>query len=152
MLIWLSRKQKRRYTIRPYVTVKGKPRDTRTAPTVTVSKKYGTIVFSKGCIDQLGMAGKFVKLFYEPTKRVIGWQVRDRIDQNEMKLWKLCKPAKAGTWVMGVKRMLDEFNGALRQQSYPGLEVQRYREMGPLDEYSGQTFFFVEVKAVETNN
>ena len=140
---------KKKIHFRPWVNEKGRPVDTDPPPTVNISRKYGTITFSKAAVRQTNMDGKFVKLFYEPTKRIIGWQTREKVEQQEMKTWKLCKPTASGTWVLGVKKLLDEFNGGMKAESYPGLEVQKYREMGPLDQYSNQTFFFIEVKEPE---
>lgn len=138
---------KRKIHFRPFVQTKGRPVDTEPPPTVNVSKKFGTITFSKGAVKQTNMADKFVKLFYEPTKKVIGWQVGEKgMGLEEVKSWKLCTPnPKTGTWSLGAKKLLSEFSG-LTKDSYLNLPVQKYREMGALDQYSGQTFYFVEVK------
>lgn len=137
---------KKKIHFRPWTNQKGRPVDNDPPPTVNVSKKYGTLTFSKGCVRDTNMGGKFVKLFYEPTKKIIGWQTRDKVEQQEMKTWKLCTPSKSGTWTLGIKKLLDEFNGSLKSESYAGLEVQKYREIGQLEEYSNQVFYFVEIK------
>ncbi len=143
---------KKKIHFRPWVNEKGRPVDVTPPPTVNVSKKYGTITFSKGAVRETNMTGKFVKLFYEPTKKIIGWQTREKIEQHEMKTWKLCTPTKSGTWVLGIKKLLDEFNDSLTSETYVGLKVQKYREMGPLDQYSNQTFYFIEVKEPELSD
>lgn len=131
----------------PYQTTKGRAEDTSAPPTVVVNKKFGRLVFSRAAIREIGMVGKFVKLYYEPTRKIIGWRIRDKVEQTEMKAWKLCKPNKTtGTWTMGIKKMLDEFNGSLTRESYPALPVQKYREMDKLHEHTGEIFYFVEVK------
>lgn len=141
----------RKIHFRSYSAVKGKPVDNDPAPTVIVSRKYNTLTFSKGCITATQMSGKFVKLFYEPTKKIIGWQAREgTFNQEELKQWRLCKPAKNGIWVMGVKGILDQFAG-LNKDSYHGLEVKRYREMGKLEAFSGETFHYVEVRDKEAD-
>lgn len=136
---------KKKIHFRAFKQTKGRSKDTNPAPTVIVSKKFGTITFSKGCIREAGMEGKFVRIYYEPTRKIIGWQVREKVEQEEMKIWKLCRPNKVGIWTMGIKKLLLEFNGSLTQDSYTGLPVQKYRDMTPFGEYKDQVFYFVDL-------
>lgn len=129
----------------PYTTVKGRTKDVSPPPTASVSVKYGTIQFSAGLIREAAMEGKFVRLYYEPTKKVIGWQVREKIDQTEMKVWKLCRPSKNGTWILGVGKLLGELKGKLHKDSYLSMPVKKYREMERLDEHANEIFYFVEL-------
>lgn len=99
------------------------------------------------------MAGKFVRLYYDPIRKVIGWRVRASVDQGDMKVWKLCRPnATNGNWGLNIKKMLDDFNGRLKKDTYQALPVQKYREMNPLEEHSGEVFYFVELREEEANN
>ena len=141
----------RKIHFRPYISGKGRPTDVDPAPTANVSRKHGTITISKGAVLQMNMGGKFVKIFYEPTKKIIGWQIREGgMELEEAKSWKLCTPnPKTGVVVLSIRKLLAEFKG-LSEDSYPGLPVQRYREMGQLDQYSGQVFYYVEVKKDES--
>jgi len=136
---------KKKIHFTPYAAVKGRSKDTSPAPTASVSKKYGTIQFSKGLITETGMDGKFVRLYYEPTKKIIGWRLREKIDQTEMKVWKLCRPSKNGTWVLGIGKMLGEFSGRLKQDAYLSMPVQKYREVEKFDPHTGEVFYFVEL-------
>lgn len=136
----------------PYTTVKGRKEDNSTAPTAAVSVKYGTITFSKGLVRETSMEGKFVRLYYEPTKKIVGWQLREKIAQEEMKVWKLCKPGQSGTWSLGIGKMLNEFNGRLKSESYLSLPVQKYREMDKLDSHANEIFYFVELVEPDKNS
>lgn len=130
----------------PYNPTKGKDVDMTPAPVVTVSRKYMNISFTKGAVLEMGMSGKFIKLYYEPIKKVIGWQLRDHVEQREMKMWKLVKPtASFGNWKCNIKKMLDQFGGRLTKETYKNVPIQKYREASSLSEYNGQTFYFVEL-------
>lgn len=129
----------------PYVAKKGREKDTDPAPTVTVNRKYNYILFSKSAIKEMGLDGKFLHFYFEPIKKIIGWQVRETIQQSDMKAWRLVKAPKAGNWKTTIKKMLDEFNGRLTKVSYEALPVQRYREINPLSEYKNQVFYFIEL-------
>lgn len=116
-------------------------------PTVSVSTKYNKLVFGGPAIRETGMSGKFVRVYYEPNRKIIGWQVKDKLEHYELKSWKLCRPnAIAGTWNISITKMLAEMRGLKKDKTYSNLPVQKYREMAPLSEHNGEIFFFVEVK------
>jgi hypothetical protein len=128
----------------PYVATKGRVKDTAPAPAASVSRKYNRITFSRALIQETGMAGKFVRLYFEPNKKVIGWQLRETVAQNEMKSWKLCRVTPSGNWGLNIKKMLSMFVG-LNQEKYSELPVQKYRETSALDEHHGEVFYFVQL-------
>lgn len=114
-------------------------------PTVGVSRKYNRLVFYSRAIREMGMEGKFVKLYYEPTKKIIGWQIRDKVEQHEMKIWKLCRSSKSnGVFSMGIGNILREMKG-LQKQTYSS-PVQKYREVGMTSGHHGEVFYFIELK------
>lgn len=128
-----------------YSPKKGRIEDTAPAPTVTVNRKVNRISFSKATVLETGMNGKFLRLYYEPIKKVIGWQIRDKVDHAEMKQWKLVKALAGGGWGMNIKKMLDAFDGRLSKEVYEKIPVQKYREINALSEYKNEVFYFVEL-------
>lgn len=128
----------------PWTTTKGAPKASHeTVPTASVYKKFGTLQFSKTLISETGMAGKFIRLYFEPTRKIIGWQLRTKVEQEEMKVWKLVRPTKSGTWSLGIRKMLNEIR--LSKDSYPKLPVQKYREMSLLEHHHNEVFYFIEL-------
>lgn len=116
------------------------------APTVNVSVKFGRITFPTKLMDEIGMEGKFVKMYYEPQRRIIGWRLRDTVSQPEMKEWRLCTKHKATkNFGMPITALLKEFKGGFKKSSYI-VPVQKYREMSKTSEHHGQIFYFAEVK------
>lgn len=137
---------KRKIHFIPFKAEKGRKPDVSKPPVVSVSTKYNRLTFGKKTIKTLGMGGKFIKLYYEPTKKIIGWRITDKLEQAEMKSWKLCQPKESvGVWYMAISGILDEMR--LKPDfTYSDLPIQKYREMENLDPNSGQIFYFVEVK------
>lgn len=135
----------RRINFIPYVIKKGRDVDTNPAPTVTVNRKYNLILFSKSTVTELNLSGKFIKFFYEPVKKVIGWQIRESLSQGEMKNWRLVKTTKQGTYPCSIKKLLEAFGGRLQHMTYGSVPIQKYRELSHLSEFKDQTFYFVEL-------
>lgn len=137
----------RKINFHPYTVSKGKKIDTNPAPTVSLNTKYGKLVFSSTLIREIGMAGKFIRLYYEPHRKIVGWQMRDKVELHDMKVWKLCKPAPSTKmWSMTITKMLSEMRGLKENHSYLNLPVQKYREMSLTDENKYNLFYFVEIK------
>lgn len=146
----MIRETKAKIHFTPYIIKKGRAEKdvTEKSPVASVSVKYGRLNFTSHAIKEIGMAGKWVKLYYEPHRKIIGWRVKDKVENGELKTWKLCQPDKNnGTWGMSITKMLTEFKG-LTQESYLNLEIQKYKDIGGghLNQYAGETFFFIEVK------
>lgn len=120
------------------------------SPTVVVNTKYSNIVFGKHVLRETQMAGKFVRFYYEPQRKIIGWQLAEQVNQAEMKLWKVCIPNKStGVWNVGIGKMLKEMR--LKEgHSYTALPVQKYREKALISEHKNDVFYFVEVKDKDT--
>lgn len=113
--------------------------------TAIVSTKNNGITIGAKAIKEMGMAGKFVRFYYDAGKKIVGWQMRDSVEQSEMDLWKLCQPNTSGTWTAGIGKILRTMS-LKEETSYPALEIKKYRENGKLENHSGKTFYFVEVK------
>lgn len=136
---------KRKIHFIPYTGGRGKEKDTSPAPTITLSRKYNSLSFSRAAILEMGMDNKFVRFYFEPIKKIIGWQIKPGVTQQDMKQWKIVKQKPNGGWQTNVKKLLDQFEGRLTKEVYKGLTVQKYREIGALSEYKNETFFFVEL-------
>lgn len=94
----------------------------------------------------MGADGMFIKFYFEPIKKIIGWQLRKQIAQNEMKAWKLVKPhEKAKNYKASISKMIKQFHGRLTKEAYSELPIQKYREINPLSEYKNEVFYFVEL-------
>lgn len=116
---------------------------TELAPTVGVSTKHKKIVFGKVALREMGMAHKWVRFYIDPSKNIIGWRIRDKVEQSEMKVWKLCKPhASTGVWSMSIVKLLNEF-GTLKQEKYSP-EIQKYRDVGAMG--TGDVYYFIQLK------
>lgn len=137
---------KRKIHFIPFKVEKGRKPDTNQPPVVSVSTKYNRLTFGKKTIQAMGMKDKFVKLYYEPDKKIIGWRITDKLVGDEMKSWKLVHPqAKSGVWFMSIKGIIDDMR-LKPGTTYSDLPVQKYRELEKLDINSGQIFYFVEIK------
>lgn len=129
----------------PYTAGRGREKDESPAPTITVNRKYQTISFTAEAVREMSMDGKFIRFFFEPIKKVIGWQLRDMVQQNEMKTWKLVKAKKGGSYQTFIGKMLKQFDNRLKKESYKNVAIQKYREINSLSEYKNQVFFFIEL-------
>lgn len=135
---------KKKIHFSPYFPQRGKEKDESPAPTVTINRKHNKLIFNRSCIDELSMDAKFIRLYYEPSKHIIGWQIKSVLPQLEMKNWKLVRKNKQnGVYTVQIKKMLEEFNG-LRYDSYKHLPVKKYIEQEGIME-KGSTYYFVEM-------
>ncbi len=131
----------------PYIPKRGRAKNTDAPPTITLFVEKGRMQFNRYAVDQMQMVGKFVRFFYEPTRKIIGWKVQDTVDQSEMKLWKVCRTHKNGMWFISVNKMLDLFPLGRKALSpvYRDMVVKKYRDIGLLSK-SNDTYYFVELK------
>lgn len=130
----------------PFSATKGREADTSPAPTATVNKKFGYITFASGAIAEMGADGMFIKFYFEPVKKIIGWQLRKQVQQSEMKSWKLGTPHhKLRNFKVGIGKLLKQFDGRITKEAYADLPIQKYREINPLSEYKNEVFYFVEL-------
>lgn len=133
----------------PYTATKGRDADVNPAPVVALNRNSGLLWFGEAALREMGMRDKFVRFFYEPTKKVIGWQIKEVVHQADMKTWRLVKPyvnkkSGASYWTASLKKLVVQIP-SLTKKSYTGLPVQKYREINPLSEHRNQVFFFVEL-------
>lgn len=129
----------------PYTAGRGREKDESPSPTITLNRKYQTISFTATSMREMSMDGKFIRFYFEPIKKVIGWQLRDHVLQSEMKTWKLVKAKKTGAWQTFIGKMLKQFDNRLKKEAYKDVAIQKYREINPLSEYKNQVFYFVEL-------
>lgn len=133
----------------PYYPKKGRQKDLSDTPTVNVFAKAGRIQFGRIACQQMQMEGKFVRFYYEPIKKIIGWKVTDQVDQREMKLWKVCRPHNNGVWQVSINRMLDQFQGRDKLEVvYKNLPIQKYRNIEMMA-LPNDTYFYIELKKEE---
>lgn len=140
---------KRQIHFQEYNPLKGRKKDTDTPPVVTIDRKYNKIVFPSRTLTILGMDDKFMSLYYEPTRKIIGWRLKDKLNEKEFvgkkSKWKLVKRTVNGNWTCLIKGILDSFNGSLKQEKYKDLEVKKYVEQEGIIN-KGDVYYFVELK------
>lgn len=130
----------------PYTPTKGKEPDTDLPPVATVNRKFGYMTFGSKAIAKMGAEGMFIKFYFEPVKKIVGWQLRKEVNQAEMKSWKLVKAhPKSKSYKATIGKLLAQFDGRLTKESYQDLPIQKYREINPLSEYKNEVFYFVEL-------
>lgn len=119
--------------------------------TAAVMVKYGTLMFPNRTCTQLGMTGKLVRLFYEPTRKIIGWRVYNTsVSLSGLKDYKLCKPhANSGTWNVSIRGILNEMRG-LKEKTYGKLVVKKYVDKDLLNK--GDTYYYVQIKEASEAN
>lgn len=120
-------------------------------PTVTVSVKYNSFTFPNSTVIEMGLEGKLIKLFYEPTKKIIGFKIIDKaVSQEELKSLKLVKldpNPKLRNFKFQLGKMLSEFQG-LKQDSYKNLPISKYVERQ--DKLGGaEVYFYVTLAEAE---
>ena len=109
--------------------------------TVSISRKWGLIMFGKRTILALDMKGKFLKLYYDIGQNVIAWKLKDQVELMDIKLgWKPIRITKAGQYHSSIESILA--NMKLSKDKYNKLEVKKYYEQGLL----GEDYYYVEVK------
>lgn len=130
-----------------YKAQKGRLKDTGRPPSLTLFVEKGMIQFPRYAIEQCHMQGRFVRFFYDPVQKIIGWKVEERVEQHDMKLWKICRIHKNGIWQVSVRKMLDLFQLGRKGLApiYRDMEVRKYREQGVMAK-PNDTYFYVELK------
>ncbi len=136
-----------------YNPKKGRQKDERQAPTVNVFADAGRIQFGRYALEQMAMEGKFVRFYYEPIKKIIGWKVcNEVINQKEMKLWKVCNSHSNGVWQVSIKKMLEQFQGKEHLAvKYKNVQVKKYRETGIMS-LPNDTYYYVVLQEEEEDN
>lgn len=115
-------------------------------PTASIDVKFGRLVLGKFLLQEYNWTGKWLKIYYEPTRKIIGWKIADNINQTVMKDWKFIKPNKTGTAQFGIRQMLQEFKRIDKSKNTQNLEVKKYvdRRSGYLE--TNETYYYVKLK------
>lgn len=133
----------------PYTPGKGKPKDDSDSPTLTIFADKNRFQFNKKAITEMDMNGKFIKFFFEPTKKIIGWKIEKSIDQRMMKEWKLVKMSKSGQYPVGIKNLLEIFRKQHKlQKEYRDLPIRKFRDNGLLSG-PNNVYYYIELKAAD---
>lgn len=140
---------KRQIYFQPYTPTKGRRKNTDAPPTVTIYKKLGKIVFSRQTVSTLGMDQRFIAFYFDPTKKIIGWRIKDTLQNGETIgrscKWKLVKTNVNGVYVTTITGIMSAFNGSLTQDIYKALEIKKYVETEGILE-RGTVYYFVDMK------
>lgn len=138
---------RKKITFSPFEIKKGREVDNTPAPTVTIRK--GVLRFNSSLISELNLNGKFVKMFYDPVKGIVGFQIKEEVSLQVVgKAWKLARVnEKTKTWSITISKMLRAIGPGYDQKSYYQLPVQKYVESNGMDK--GLIYYFVELQGAE---
>lgn len=130
----------------PYIPQKGKKKDESAPCFAAVDVKHGTLRLSKRTLIDLGMEGKFVKLYVDPDREAIGWQIRSDapVDELKVKLWRLVKSNSSGQAAISISGILKQFRN-LEEKTYKRLEIKKYVPQNQVMD-AGQAYFYIKVK------
>lgn len=129
-----------------YDPKKGRVKDMSEPPRVTVFVEDGKMQFPRYAIEHMNMNGKFVRFFYEPVDKVIGWKVESEVTHSDMKQWRVCRTYQNGVWTVSVKKLLDLFqNRKALAPVYRNAIVKKYREIGLMAK-PNDTYFYIKLK------
>lgn len=129
-----------------YEGKKGRSRDESAPVIVSVDAKWFLICFSARAIEEMNMNNKFIKFYHESTKKIIGWQLTDRLDEIALKSkkYRLVNQNKTtGEYKASISGILKQFMNVepIRYKC----EVKKYRETSDILT-RGEEFFFVQLK------
>lgn len=137
----------RRIHFTPYIGGRRKKEiNEESQATCTVNRRLGYITFNSSLCSEIGMDNKFVRMFSEPTKKIIGWRVIDeKVNQTKMSGLKLIKlHPKTRNAKISILPMFKDFMG-LKSDSYKRLPVKKYVENQDILD-RGATYYFVTLK------
>lgn len=131
----------------PFYIAKGRPVDTSAPPTVTL--RNGNLWFPKATVEELSLNGKFIKLYYEASKKIIGFKVKEQVNLDEMKgqdRWKLVKVnPTGGSYSISLRKLLlTQFGEEYTKKVLKKIELKKYREMTDVMN-RGEVFNFIEL-------
>lgn len=129
-----------------YIPTKGKKKDESAPCYAAVDVKHGNMRLSKKTLIDLGMEGKFVKLFSDPDRDAIGWQIRSDapVDELKIKLWRLVKSNSSGQATISISGILKQFRN-LEEKTYKKLEIKKYVPQNQVLD-AGESYFYIKVK------
>lgn len=101
----------------------------------SVDIKRGILRIPKSTSSTALLQGKFIKFYYEPTKKIIGWKLRTDVRQEEMKDWRLIQKLtpKVQIYCFGVKGILEQFVPKITHNCNH-LEIEHYKDYGLLSD------------------
>lgn len=131
----------------PFDITKGPGVDSSPAPTLTLTQ--GSLRFNKSVIKELSLTGKFVRFFYDPVKKIIGFQIKTEVELRQLKgegKWKMVNSNKVtGSWTVSVKKMVEQqFGMKTAEKKYPPFPVKKYIESSSAI-HKGDVYYFVEI-------
>lgn len=140
---------KKQIHFQAYIPRGGPRKDLDAPPTVTIIKKNGRIDFPARTLSKLGMEEKFISFYFEPTRKIIGWQIKSSLSEGQKvgraSRWKFVKPTSNGNYHTTIKGIIDSFNGSLTKDKYKKIEIKKYIEQEGILE-KGTVYYFVELK------
>jgi hypothetical protein len=101
----------------------------------------GTLVFTKDVVEIYDLDQKFVRMYGDATKKVIGWSVIQGGNIEEMDDLRQLKKNVNGMITVSIKKLLESIGWA-PEGTTSGLEVKKYKS--PLH---AEDIFYVELPA-----
>lgn len=77
--------------------------------TVRINGTNSSMNISSTSVDAMNMNEKFYRLFFDNANSVIAWQIKDKLNQEQLesKTWKLAKKNTSGQITISIGRVLD---------------------------------------------
>jgi hypothetical protein len=105
------------------------PKFGKTADETTYKIRYAATAkalhFPGKLIKAFDLEGKFIKLYTEQTRRIVGWKVESKLDLDEVKNgWRLVKINASGQYALSIQRIIKQFG--LDELGNISLDLQEY--------------------------
>lgn len=111
----------------------------------TVSTKYKLITFPGKVLDGFGWRGQFMKFYYEPTKKIIGWKVKKSVSLEELSDWIEVKThSSSNQFRVSLTGMINDIPGLPKDHTFNKMEIERYEDKRLMS--SNDVYYFVTLK------
>lgn len=116
---------------------------------LTVGMTNGSLRLTKALITELDLNGKFIKFYYDPQRKIVGFRIEEEIDQRVMKDWKIVKSNTTnGNWTVSIGKLLLNIPGGFSEKKYKNLPVKKYVEKDDAIG-RGMTYYYFELDKLE---
>ncbi len=114
-------------------------------PHTRIQMSSGQMHIGKRADEQVCMDGLFFRLFFDQTKNVIAWQVKQEITelQKEDKVWKLAKKNESGNISISIGRILDALN--IPREGSKTFEIKKWNSNRDSMIDDGGHYFYIEL-------
>jgi hypothetical protein len=98
---------------------------------VTISAKWGRLQFPKSTVHNLGLEGKYIRIYGDIAKKAVAWKVFQEGNISQLRGLRRISVKQNGSATIDIKGLLKHMK--LKHDSYKGLEIHKYKESGLLE-------------------